>query len=336
MKEDPPETLEDCMWVEIAALRGGIAYERWFAETAYLGNASSAIDAGWVTPLPAGSFSGFYAYHPPISTVLRNLKTMLFRIAQDLGFDEHVYPRHYAEDQLLPFAGDVGPLDGSELFSCAPRSTAPGRIQGVLGVDPIQCAGFYALLKRIQEHSGGALPEKFASPVKVYEDQGGWTLRNEISSRLLDGWGTAIEIAGSHFIYCGTGNAVADIRWELLEAITRLLEELRITHRIVVPEPRGLPGRSVEAVSSAKCLEIEVLVDGSRRHGEVWIELGGGELFGTSRLDAFGIRIASDEPLTSGCQGVGLQRLALAVVAQHGLYPESWPRTLTSPPGPLR
>ena len=101
MKEDPPETLEDCMWVEIAALRGGIAYERWFAETAYLGNASSAIDAGWVTPLPAGSFSGFYAYHPPISTVLRNLKTMLFRIAQDLGFDEHVYPRHYAEDLSL-------------------------------------------------------------------------------------------------------------------------------------------------------------------------------------------------------------------------------------------
>lgn len=43
---------------------------------------------------------------------------------------------------------------------------------------------------------------------------------------------------------------------------------------------------------------------------------------------AFGISTADGSPAHTGCVGFGLERLALAVVAQHGVNPDGWPEAL--------
>jgi seryl-tRNA synthetase len=66
---------------------------------------------------------------------------------------------------------------------------------------------------------------------------------------------------------------------------------------------------------------------------ELRLAIGGGDTLAAASFNlhndffgnAFGIRLSNGEPARTACAGVGLERLAFAVLCQHGLDPAGWP-----------
>jgi hypothetical protein len=71
----------------------------------------------------------------------------------------------------------------------------------------------------------------------------------------------------------------------------------------------------------------------AERKLELRIPLGRGEVVAAASINAhhdffgraFDVRRPDDGPMASGCVAFGLERLALAFVAQHGLDERAWP-----------
>jgi seryl-tRNA synthetase len=71
-------------------------------------------------------------------------------------------------------------------------------------------------------------------------------------------------------------------------------------------------------------LKYEVVVDSGKREIAAGSINFAGHLFG----DAFGITTDEGQTAATACIGFGLERLILALFAQHGFEAERWPREL--------
>jgi hypothetical protein len=327
------------------AAEGTIVYERQFERAAEAVPIEEwAGRAGWLSGIDAGVSAGVYAYHPPLAAMFTTAKRLMRKIAFSKGFEEHIFPRHYAVADLRAF----GWLDEDELAGqlMAIRPLRPDE-SGTRGNDltigdPVQCLGFYAMLADVQRRCGGCLPDELfdEGAFCVYEDQGGWTLRNETTRRLGQGWGTCFEFSGAEFAFAGSAAQVYRVRWDVLCSITDLLTELRITHRVVAAGScfHAKPGRIQlpQRVYDVPTLDIEVYIPSYAGERDPWLELGGGDIAGDAIAAAFGLRLGSGEPLVSGCQGIGWQRFALAVFSQLGTAPQAWPEKLRAEYGASR
>lgn len=318
---------------------GTIVYERNFERT----TATVPIEewtktVGWVSSIDRQVSVGVYAYHPPIAALVTSGKCLMRKIALAHGFEEHIFPRHYALADLRCFGWLEDRELVNELMAIQPLQSECSDVRGnelTLG-DPVQCLGFYTTLSEIQCRMGGYLPSELfdEGPFCVYEDQGGWTLRNETRYRLEQGWSTCFEFSGAEFVFAGYANQVYDMRWGLLCSITDLLAELRITHRIVTGQACFHSGsRQFETPTELRLydvptLDVEVYIPQYAGSREPWLELGGGDIAGEALTEAFGLRLPSGKPLLSGCQGIGWQRFALAVLSQLGTDPQAWPDPL--------
>jgi len=297
-------------------------------------------EAGWISSINRPLIMGIYAYHPPIVQLITSAKRLMRGIANACGFEEHIFPRHYGLHDLRSF-GWVDNADlASQLMVIRPLTAASPDARGndlTLG-DPLQCIGFYEMLLHVQNRLGGHLPSEFfdEGPFCVYEDQGGWTLRNESTERLSLGWGTSFEFSGAELVFAGSSQQVYDARWAVLCSVAQLLTELRITHRVVVAKPCShvapVQGsdKAGRRIFEADTLDIQAYIPQYEGSRDPWLELGGGDVAGDTLTSAFGIRLSSEEPLYSGCQGLGWQRFALAVLSQLGTNPVNWPNRLQS------
>ena len=320
---------------------GTIVYEQQFKHV----NISIPIEewtekVGWVSSIDRQVSVGVYAYHPPIAQLITGAKRLMRNIAFASGFEEHIFPRHYDFQNLSSFGWvDDGDL-ASQLMTIKPLTSENSDLRGndLTLSDPLQCIGFYAMLLEVQRRLGGYLPGELfdEGAFCVYEDQGGWTLRNETKQRLLQGWGTCFEFSGAEFVFAGSADQVYNTRWDLLCSIAELLSELRLTYRVVVARPCSHAKSMNVDMPNEYCafegttLDIEVYIPQYVDSRDPWLELGGGDVAGDTITSAFGLRLASGEPLFSGCQGVGWQRFALAVFSQLGTDPASWPEPLRS------
>jgi hypothetical protein len=325
----------------VGAHDGTIVYERQFERTTRAVPIEEwTSTAGWVSSIDRPVSAGVYAYHPPVAALFASAKCLMRKIALSQGFEEHIFPRHYALENLRSFGWLEDEQLASELMAIRPLQPDNSSARGnhlTLG-DPLQCLGFYTTLSEVQRRAGGYLPSElfYEGAFCVYEDQGGWTLRNETIRRLEQGWGTCFEFSGAEFVFAGSADQVYGVRWDVLCSITDLLAELGITHRVVTAQPchyskpRQIETSAESRLHGESTLDIEVYIpqyDGSR---DPWLELGGGDIAGDALTSAFGLRLASGEPLLSGCQGIGWQRFALAVFSQLGTDPRAWPDPLRS------
>lgn len=127
-------------------------------------------------------------------------------------------------------------------------------------------------------------------------------------------------------VFLGSRGFVLDSRQRLLEASIALVERLGLTGHCEVANDPFFLGRSAEQAWSQRLLELKY---------ELRLRVGAGdddtvavasfnfhERFFAS---AFGIGSSSDEPLHTGCAGVGLERLAYAFLCHHGVDPSCWP-----------
>jgi seryl-tRNA synthetase len=279
-----------------------------------------ALRRGWVLPFTDGQ----YVYGAEWTGLVRRLQELLLTGAAELGFREYTFPR------LIPagFARDF------ELSQFNPFMLWNVGADNARVLDPVQCLAFYQVL-RGRRFRGDELP------VKVVETLGGWTYRRERPER-LDGLFRAVEYARVEHVWLATPGGSQDIRNELCDSVVELLAGLGLSVRTVVGKP-CLPLQSFEdrtdAATSADHvpgIDFELLVRPPRppesitpgRYAvtpEGYDEVGGCVIEGDHHLASFDIGRDDGGGLSSGCCGVGLNRVAIAFLFQHGFTQSNWP-----------
>ena len=287
-----------------------------------------AIERKWITLFCDGQ----YVYGPKWTRIVRLLQIELIERAQALDFEEWILPRYIPRDAL----------DSFKLTQFAPDLLLPAGHQNFL--DPVQCVSFYQHLR------GRSLRSK-QLPLRVVEVMGGWTWRNE-SPESMDGPYRAREFLRVEHIFCGTPQQVRDQRRRMRDNLTDLLTQLQLGWQVVVGHGcMDLPSLTAARLAAKKADDIPVqdievpirralhkLPDlptpGTTSHdvlqddklvemvsdASYWDhdEICGCSVEGDHLARDFGIVDEQGKPLWSGCCGIGLNRLVLALLYQHG------------------
>jgi seryl-tRNA synthetase len=301
-----------------------------------------AVDRGWIHEFAKGQ----YVYSKNWTRLVRRLQEELVARAASLGFEEWLLPRLIPADAMRAF----------QLTQYTPdllvEASAPSRDSYL---DPVQCVGLYHMLR-------GARIAAESLPLRVVETLGGWTWRNEPADR-LDGPYRAVEFNRVEHIYVGSPDQVRALRNAVRDSVCELLADLGLSWQVVVgagcmeipvielarkeanhmddvpvqdlevpirgtlrPDPRRPPEfaqKTHRAVSSNGQLRI-------MRNDAFYLdtdELAGCSVEGAHLCDQFDIRAERGAPLWSGCCGIGLNRLIVAFLYQHGFDDRNWPDT---------
>jgi seryl-tRNA synthetase len=127
-------------------------------------------------------------------------------------------------------------------------------------------------------------------------------------------------------VFAGAAEAVEARRDELAQAATSLMESWDLGFRLAsATDPFFATVRGTKALwQRTRALKYEMLVD----IGASTLAVGSINFAGTLFGDAFSIRTAGGETAATACVGFGLERLVLALFAQHGFEPGRWPHAL--------
>ncbi|WP_433458242.1 hypothetical protein [Micromonospora sp. CA-248212] len=168
------------------------------------------------------------------------------------------------------------------------------------------------------QHADGTLPED-AGVVTAR----GKSFRHEekYHSGLERLWDFTIR----EIVFLGDRDHVTAGRQRLLDRILGLTEDLGLSGRCEVASDPFFGDLDVAARATSQRLlelkyELRLDVGGSRD-----IAVGSFNLHERTFGSAFGIHMSDGEVAHSACAGFGLERLAYAVVCQHGLDPAGWP-----------
>jgi seryl-tRNA synthetase len=270
-----------------------------------------ALRRGWVLPFGEGQF----VYGAEWTSLVRRLQELLLAQALDHSFREYTFPRLIPAEAARDF--QLSQFNHRLLWNVDDHARV---------LDPVQCLAFYQVL-RGRRFSADELP------LKIVETLGGWTWRRERTER-LDGLFRAYEFARVEHVWLGTPEQSQDIRNTLCASLVDLLASLGLSVRTVVGKPclplQPIEDRTAAATSAdhVPVIDIELLVrpPGSNADTlEGFDEVCGNTIEGDHHLSSFDIHQDNDEPLSSGCCGVGLNRVAVAFLYQHGFERSNWP-----------
>lgn len=272
---------------------------------------NEAIRRGWLLPFAPGQF----VYGPEWTFLLRRLQAMLLERAAELGFQEYLFPR------LVPDQA----VDNFRLSQFKPGLL--WRADGDRVLDPVQCLPFYHVL-RGRRVSAGQLP------LMAVETLGGWTWRRE-SPADLDGAFRAIEFARVEHVWIAPPAEAAAIRNTVRDSVVGQLMDLGLSVQTVVGEP-CMPIEEIDRRREAAdtgdevpVIDIELRVRPQRDPSVItpqdFDEIGGCTIEGDHHLGSFDIARDDGSPLWSGCCGVGLNRLVIGFLFQHGFDASRWP-----------
>lgn len=270
-----------------------------------------ALRRGWLLPFAEGQF----VYGPEWTALLRCLQGIVLSNADDLGFREYLFPR------LIPASA----VENFRLSQYKPGLL--WRADGERVLDPVQCLPLYHVLQ------GQRLPAE-RLPLMAVETLGGWTWRREQPAE-LDGAFRAIEFARVEHVWISPPDEATRIRNTLRDSVVSLLLDLGLPVQTVVGEPcmpmAEIEKRREEATSAddVPVIDIELRVRAEREAGQIspqdFDEIGGCTIEGDHHLASFNIARQDDGPLWSGCCGIGLNRLVIGFLFQHGFNAKHWP-----------
>jgi seryl-tRNA synthetase len=126
-------------------------------------------------------------------------------------------------------------------------------------------------------------------------------------------------------VFLGSRGAVTELRQALVEAVCRLVDELRLAgHLEVANDPFFSNGATAKRVMVQRALrmkyELRMPVVEDRT-----IAVGSFNLHGSKFGEAFDITTPDGSPAYSGCIGIGMERIAYAFLCRHGIDPSGWP-----------
>jgi len=299
---------------------------------------ADALNRGWIKSFSKGQF----IYTRPWVELFRAFQqSILERVINKLGFEEWIFPR------VIP----RNALDSFKLTQFAEELLIQANYEGNRFLDPVQCISFYHSLR-------DTIINSEILPLKIIECLGGWTWRNEPDER-LDGPYRAMEFARVEHVYIGTPEQVRDIRRNVRNAITSLLTEYGISWHVVVGSgcmeiPSVLKAQyEAKTDDDVPVQDIEVPIRGTlkddgrdpdfehKSHYKLINEIlhiqGNDALYsdadeicgcsveGDHLIKDFNIRCSNDQELWSGCCGIGINRLIIGFLYQHGFDKANWP-----------
>lgn len=276
---------------------------------------AEATKRRWIMPFATGQ----YVYGPEWTALTRHLQQELLTRAARIGFQEWLFPRMIPAEAVRSF----------QLTQFAPHLllTLDG---GKQVLDPVQCLPMYHLFANAEIDSRRL-------PLRIVETMGGWTWRDEAVDE-LDGPIRAREFLRVEHVWLAPHDEGVTIRAQVRDSVVTFLRELGLSVQVVVGEGcMDIPSiqkslSAAQAIDEVPVLDLEIPLrdplhaDGSLRPNakEDFEEICGCTVEGDHQVDNFGIH--SDAPgLASGCCGVGLNRLAVGFLYQHGFDPTQWP-----------
>jgi seryl-tRNA synthetase len=145
-------------------------------------------------------------------------------------------------------------------------------------------------------------------------------------SRNMEGLERLWDFSMREIVFVGTAKYIDDSRARMIDAVTSFMEELDLAARVVSAiDPFFATVRGTKALwQRTRNLKYEVVVDSGKREIAAGSINFAGHLFG----DAFRVTTDDAETAATACIGFGLERLILALFAQHGFEAERWPREL--------
>jgi seryl-tRNA synthetase len=299
---------------------------------------AEAEKQGWIKRFNKGQF----IYTRPWVELFRLLQGMILnRAINDLQFEEWMFPR------IIPREA----LDSFKLTQFAKELLLQADPNGNTFLDPVQCVPLYYYLRGSELNSQSL-------PIKIVECLGGWTWRNEPEER-LDGPYRAMEFARIEHIYIGTPAQVRQIRRAVQSGLTSLLTDIGLSWHLVVGKgcmdvPSVLRAQK-EAVTAddIPVQDIEVPIRGAlkddgrdpnfkyashyklvdrtlylRKNDSLYLdadEICGCSVEGDHLVRDFNIRCSDGQEPWSGCCGIGINRLVVAFLYQHGFNRANWP-----------
>lgn len=271
-----------------------------------------ALRRGWVLPFAEGQ----YVYGAEWTSLVRRLQELLLARASGLGFREYLFPRLIPSEAVRDF----------QLSQFKPRLLW-NLDDDAKVLDPVQCLPFYHVLR-------GRRFRADELPLKIVETLGGWTWRREQPEE-LDGIFRAVEFARVEHVWLGTPDQSRDIRNGMRDSVVDLLTELGLSVQTVVGEP-CMPLKTIEdrrkaatSPDDVPVIDIELRVRPPRSPSAItpqdFDEVGGCTIEGDHHLSSFDIGQDDGESLSSGCCGIGLNRVAIGFLFQHGFVRSNWP-----------
>ena len=299
---------------------------------------AKAVSEKWILPLQVGGHNYQWVFTENMTRLISVLKHFIRKeVAGPLGFKEYLFPRLVPEEVLgetgwltyhAPEAWHVSQkrefrfdlLDKPTVFD-KKEKFKPSQIDFVL--DPIQCVSLYYAYydKEIDPKS---------LPIKVFEDQGGWTWRYEVLDS-LNGLFKSIEFLRTEFVWIANQTEAESTRNEALLATSNMIRKLGIETAFgegdscFVESVKENNLNYQKTTQNLKDLSAEPTVDLlCKRTDGSWSEICSGSRYSiiTKR---FKIQCSNKTELWSGCLGVGINRMVVIFLEKYGFVPEQWP-----------
>jgi seryl-tRNA synthetase len=294
----------------------------------------AAIENKWIIKLPK---EPIYIYLHPMTKLITIIKDIIIEeIALKHKFKECIFPRLIPNSALI----QTGWSDNhkNEIIEICPKIISSYEPKAgnifmnenmacvnslIYSLDPVQCVSlYYAYSDKVINDSD--------LPIQYFEHQGGWTFRNEINP---DGIYRAIEFLRLEFVWIASEQTTTEIRNNLVEAVSMLMKtdmHLPIQARegdLCFEKPDKDDPKDIYDINHIHDLFPFSSIDLICKYNEFNMEI-----VSACRYDKiperFNIRSSNTKnKLWSGCLGVGLSRLALSFLINHGFDIEKWDET---------
>jgi seryl-tRNA synthetase len=263
---------------------------------------------GWVIHLGHAD-----VYLPDFCKLVHQVRADLCRFPFS-SFHEMAFPRLLSHDVATRF-GLIESWPDILLAVRAYRPTVSDRAilprSEPYVLDPVQCANLYACLYEDELATSDV-------PICVRETLGGWSYRNESKAKILPLRQTT-QFLRDEYIFLGAPAQVRSIRALLIDGLCGYLEQVQLPFRVVVGSGCfEMPGaelndtlHNIRDIEHMPILDVEVRLpeDGG------WVEVCGASLWEDRLVRRFGIRGRGFD-LHSGCCGIGISRLCLAMLGR--------------------
>ncbi len=298
------------------------------------------IKLGW---LKQGPTKGKWFYRPQIATILRTMEEIAINeVLKPLGFQEII------ESHIVPFdiwlkTGHLEGMPGEFYYVAEPATRDVEKWQRFVDLTKItKEVPFDELNKNLSTpHAGicyaqcpviywsfkGKTVSEESLPILVYD-------KTAVSARYESGGRHGIERVDEFHriepVYIGTREHLLDLREKLLERYKNVFNNIfDIEWRMawVTPWYMQQAGKigDTNTQQDTGTIDFEAYMPyrGSRKESE-WLEFQNLSILGDKYIKTFNIKSQKSE-LWSGCSGIGLERWAIAFLAQKGLDPKKWP-----------
>jgi hypothetical protein len=277
---------------------------------------------------------GLFVFRAPVATIIRFLDhAILARIARPFGAVEEAYPNcipladlgatnHFASFPehlhfLTHLTQDLDVLDGFAASASAQGAAVRPETRQLSPVqlvhNPSTCYHCYAA--RRGTTIAGDVAVTAIAKCHRYEAANHADL------------GRLLEFSLREVIFLGSPDYVRACREKTLALVTALAEDWRLAGELLPSNDpfftSDFSAKAGQQLRLAMKFEYRASLPGRSKK----LAIMSSNLHGPTFSKTFAMR-RDGGPLHTGCLGFGLERLALALIAQHGHEPEAWPEGL--------